>query len=244
MRIPLFARVPLLRGPLIGIFVGMVIGVVGYFLAFVASGGAAREAALLDTAFVPNKAALEALPAQSQVVLQGTLDSNTELDSNGLVAYIVHRVVERPNTSDSGKKHRWEFVESNFALLSLQMEGGSMLMTAPGDIVTITGSPHEIIDTSTELPGTARTFLYKGQNLGTGARRITGLKNGDVVTVIGVRSGNGGVQLSRVHAGDVASFRAALKAESTGTGIFGFAALALGGLIVILSILALFRQRS
>jgi len=244
MGIPVFARFQLARGPVIGIILGLLIGAVGYFLGFVASPGAAQDQALLDTALVPDKTAIESLAAGSEVAIQGTLDGNTELNTDALVAYTVERLVERPARSDSGKRHRWEFVASEFALLKLQIDGGAILISAPGPIVNITGNAHEVIDTSTELAGTARTFLYNGQNLGTGARRIRGVRNGDIVSVIGTRTGSGDVQLRRVHAGDVDSFRASLAGESASTAIFGYAGLGLGVLLIITSSVALFRRRT
>lgn len=242
MRVPLFARFQGARGPLVGMLVGLILGMVGFYLGFVASSGSGRDLALIDNAFVPDKASLDARAPETEVVIQGTLEGNTELDEYGLVGYVIHRLVERSSSTSSGITHHWEFVQSDFALLNLQIEGGSVLMTSPGEIVVITGSAHEVIDTSEEFAGRAKTFVYNGQRLTTGARRIRGVRNGDVVTVIGTRTGSGGVFIRRIHAGDRESFKAALEGESTGTGLIGYGLMALGVLVLAISLIAVFRR--
>ena len=243
MRIPISKRIPFVRSPLVGIFLGFVFGLLGYFLSFVASPGSAQNATVLESTFISDLASLEALPPETVVALEGTLEGNPELDENGLVAYVLHRLVERPATSDSDAvRNRWEYVESNFALLHLEIPGGSILMTAPGTIAAISGDPTEVIDTSTEFVGRPATFNYNGQQLATGARRISGLRNGDLVSVIGTRTGSGDLFLSQIHAGDRASFQAALEEQSVSTNLFGYGALGLGGLLVLFSILALIRR--
>jgi hypothetical protein len=235
-------KTTLLRGPLIGLFLGLVFIGLGILLTVSISGGAARDAEMIAASYAPDAAAWQAVGTDELAALQGTASGTP--DENGHVASVTDRLVSRTTGSGESQRrqHYWEPVTSNFVLVGLAISGDDVLLTTQSSLPGISGEADEIIDQSGELAGRLDVYQYKGTELAEGARRTVGIREGDTISVLGRKTGSGDMIVIRAHVGDVASFEQAVGEEQAATSIFGYVFGGLGVLVTIISVLALVRN--
>jgi hypothetical protein len=158
-------------------------------------------------------------PAGTRVMLTGTLSENgivhdehyPDMDQYGLVAYVLERwdVVVSNEGSDTG---RWNIKEWHVPSLRMDYGDGTVVIDRPEPTakLDITGMLH----THRVLDGTG-SHTVKGIREGT--LDVQGLKNGDLVTVLGTINANGAIVSQQIHAGSRAQLVALFNEKGTVT---------------------------
>jgi hypothetical protein len=239
MRIPI--TFTLFRGPLIGLVLGLIFIGIG----FLVRGGlsaATQDADLIASSYSLDAATWEAVAVNSTGVLQGVVIGD-DLDANGFIISKTDRLVSRNKSSgNGGKQYFWQSYESHFSIASLAIDGGNLLITSQSESFRISGETEELIDTSTIFPGRALVYNYNGTRLAEGALRTSGVRAGDTISVLGSKTGNGSMIVTRLHVGDVASFEAAIRKEGQTASLVGYIMIGIGAIVVIVAGIATVRR--
>lgn len=187
-----------------------------------------------------------ATPADKEVALTGTLRDNKTFSPYDLVAYQIDKwdvTVESSsnteNNTPSPPKGKWIKVEARFPALAVSVSGGT-IKTGPVNQVTLGGNLHEFMK-----PGSGvLEASYKANSLADGSIRTRGFKNGDLITVVGSKTGTGEVRPERLYAGDRVQLVEEIKAGARAMFIFGISMMICSPVIFLaLTLGALFGRR-
>ncbi len=208
---------------LIGIFAFLCLGGIGALCALAVAPAMTNEANdIADMPTTPDVATGE------EAALTGTLTGNTAITSDPeidqiadykVVAYNVERYTR--STSGTGKNrrttNRWEKIRT--VMNTLKMEVGGTPVTFYGkDNVKLDGDMHS---------------FQEGTTITSGDLRVIGFRDGDQVTVVGKRMGDGQFMIDQMYGGTrddlVANTRLAAKVFR----YLGFGSMVCGGLVAI-----------
>jgi hypothetical protein len=169
-----------------------------------------KEVQKLDT---PDVEAFEATSPHSTVLVTGVLVGNPTRTPDGFVAY----VEQRRDTPDGGGVHyreTWTTVAQVWPPLSLQIDG-QRLQTAPVDSIEWGGDLHGVdqpCDRAKAVNGIAKP-----------SAQTIGLKNGDRVTVTGLKGSDGSLIPTRIYGSDRASLLSELGRDALVAYVSGIA---------------------
>jgi hypothetical protein len=177
-------------------FLTLLVIALGVVLAFVVAPKQEREWRRIERFPQLDRNGYTATPGGDYVVVTGRLQDNATLTRYELVAYWVDEwLVSRDEDGD--EEGRWHTVEANIPVLTISIDGG-VVKTAKVDSVTSSGQLHEFIQR-----GEGRWQApYAGRSLPDGSLRTQGLRNRDMVTVVGRKTSIGELRPERLHAGD------------------------------------------
>ena len=173
------------------------------------------------------------------VAITGVLRDNEPRTLYELVAYRVDEWrVNREDKEESDLDDLnndpggwWRTIQVVIPSLTVAVDGGTVRTAAVGG-VPLNGAVHEFIEPAY---GWGRLARYQGEWLEEGSLRIQGLRNGDLVTVVGNKRTDGSLEPTRLFAGDREALVAHLHDTAQGATIAGvilalIGALLLGGL--------------
>ncbi len=200
---------------------------VGSILTFSAAPRAAAEQARLADLEPLDAVDVAALPEGAAVIASGILRDNPVATRYELVAHSVDRWVV--DTEDDGDEvGSWFVEELEIPSLALETTGGQ-IRTAAAQTRILAGSLHEFLEPSDET----LTAPYDSRDLPDGSRRVLGLRNGDLVTVVGVKGRTGAtIQPESLFAGGYESLVAERAANARALRIVGVIILAVGLAVV------------
>jgi len=203
--------------------IGLVTAGVGSILAFSAAPRAAAEQARLAGLEPLDAVDLASVPEGAEVIASGILRDNPVATRYELVAHSVDRWVV--DTEDDGDEvGSWFVEELEIPSLVLETTGGQ-IRTAAAQTRILEGSLREFLEPGDET----LTAPYASRDLPDGSRRVLGLRNGDLVTVVGVKGRTGAtIRPESLFAGSYESLLAERAGNARALRIVGFIILAVG----------------
>jgi hypothetical protein len=198
----------------------------GLFMALLQAPKQEREWRRIEAYPELDKGRYTAVPAGEQLVLSGQLQDNATLNRYEMVAYRVEEWVV--STDDDGDETgSWHTLEVDVPALALAVPGGVVKTAAVGSL-SMSGQLHEFME-----PSDRRTTApYEGRSLAEGSIRTQGFRNRDLVTVVGRKINDGGLQPERLHAGDRASLVDLLRGNVLALRIIGGVFMAVGAVLL------------
>lgn len=170
----------------------------GAFLTFYISPQQAIEWRQIRNLPELDAAGLAATPSDTLVAITGRLEGNEELLPDGLVAFVQEEWnVTPPRDDDDRPKGSWRELRQEVPALSIATAGGAVA-TLPVARTTFGGSLTEWV----EAGSSPNRATYDGQQLPDGSLRTRGLRNGDLVTVVGRKATTGEIVPNRLFGGD------------------------------------------
>ncbi|MBN1579410.1 MAG: hypothetical protein JXA89_01815 [Anaerolineae bacterium] len=151
-----------------------------------------QEIRYLEGLLVQDAAAFGKAAAGSEMIVTGALDRNKAQHSSGLVAYAQERW-DVTYDSEDGYEGDWETVEEVWPSLLLLTPSGRVKTGAVGSAKYGGVQYAEIVrysDSST-----------KAEGIPEGSIRVTGYKNGDILTVVGYKNDAGLLVPTRFYGG-------------------------------------------
>ncbi len=187
----------------------------------------AQTANLIGELPRPDAAGLEALPPGSEVVIAGVLEGNAVFDGD-MVAF--KRMVLMPAASpgrgevEGGTGQPMTWIDGGVFLPPLTAAVADGLITlVPGEEVLMSGALREAILQPDGTP-------VEGDDLPMGTRHYRGLRNGDEITAVGVRTPSGEVSVTRIYSGTLDQMMAEYRRPQRTWQVIG-AVLMIAGLI-------------
>lgn len=177
------------------------------------------------------------------LLFTATLAENAPVENRlDFVAYSVEEwrvTVPEDGRTDSEPYGQWQFGETVVPALTVHLEGQTFsLHRAEG--VQLSGALHEKVvrsDAALQAPD-------NGELLPDGTRRYRGLMNGDLVTVLGKKAGDGGVIPEHLFAGDRVAFEESQWQAAQGLFTAGLCTMAMAPFVLIGGLLyALLRRK-
>jgi hypothetical protein len=143
--------------------------------------------------------------SRADVAVTGKLKGNTAIGQDGLVAYVVEQWdVTTPSSSSSSSSSSdnkpsgsWKRIETHLPALSIALPDGTVKTTETSS-AAISGSLHEFIKQGTG----SQKATYNNQSLPEGSLRTQGFTDGDLITAVGKKGADGGLQPDHLYAGD------------------------------------------
>lgn len=178
-----------------GVFLG-----VGLLFALVISGNTREEATKIEGLPGQQYAEFVGLYPGAEVAVTGMLLNNPVLSDNPVAGYelVAYEIDEWNVTGDDNNTGNWTSKLRNIPLLSMQFEDLILPIHAEQNRPNLSGSLHTFIEEETYDNDWAR---YNGNRLYEGSLRIQGLRNSDLVTVVGDKADDGGIIPDRIHNG-------------------------------------------
>ncbi|GAB4469856.1 MAG: hypothetical protein Kow00124_05440 [Anaerolineae bacterium] len=185
----------------------------------------AQTANLIDEMPRPDAAELETLPPGTQVVISGVLEGNTTFDGD-MVAF--RRMVLMPAASPrqeeveeaGGQPMAW--IDGGVFLPPLTVAVADGLITlVPGEDILMSGT---LIEAVLQPDGTPA----EGETLPLGTRHYQGLRNGDAITAVGVRTTAGQVAVTRIYGGTLQQMMAEYRRPQRTWQVIGAALMVIG----------------
>ncbi len=152
-----------------------------------------------DMAAITTAADYSNAPGGEEILVTGTLRGNEPLTEEGYVAYIVEEwdVTDSSNDNDDPSGH-WSQVDEEVPALTVELDSGLTIRTAPAGSVTLGGS----METGPIQPGSGGLSAdYQGQRLREGSRRMRGYRDGATITVLGTKQAAGELTPNRLYGG-------------------------------------------
>jgi hypothetical protein len=196
-------------------FLSLLVIALGVVLAFVVAPKQEREWRRIERFPPLDRNGYTATPGGEYVVVTGRLQDNATLNRHEMVAYWIDEwIVSRDKDGD--EEGRWRTVEVNVPGLTISIDGG-VVKTAPVNSVASSGQLHEFIER-----GRGRWRApYAGRSLPDGSLRTQGLRNRDLVTVVGRKISTGELYPERLHAGDRAHLVDHIRSNARALRILG-----------------------
>jgi hypothetical protein len=176
----------------------------GLLLAFFVSPDTREEATNIEG--LPGQQYVEfaGLYPGTEVAVTGTLRDNPTLSGDRVADYeLVAYEIEEWDVStdtDGNVSSKWVSISRNIPILTIQFEDAMLPIHAEQQQPQLSGDLHEFIEEASGSFGRS-SAQYDGQGLYEGSLRIQGLRNNDLVTVIGDKADDGGVVPDRIHSG-------------------------------------------
>ncbi len=156
-------------------------------------------------------------------LIQGNLSDNKVVGKNALVAYVVQRWDVTYDDEEDAYEGRWETISSNWPKLTVTIPRGKV-RTGSGVPSRLMGSMHEYVTVRKQGPSAE----YNDELLPHGSERIRGVKNRDLVTVVGEKFADDGIKAEYFYYGSRESFLKALKLNAGIMRIFGIVLFVVG----------------
>ena len=166
-----------------------------------------------------------------ELLFTGVLRDNAPL-LDRFVAYSAEEwKVTMPSDDTRGSSEpsgHWEAAETVIPALTLELDGQPVSLQETGS-ARLSGSLH-IQMVRGDSPNQAE---YEGEFLPDGTRRYQGFFDGDLVTVLGKKSANGGVLPEHIFGGDRLQFEESQRQAASGLFIAGLCLMAFAPLLLI-----------
>lgn len=177
---------------------------------------------------IKTQADYDALAVGSEMVVFGTLDRNDLVEPMFEAVAFSRQELTYDEDDEGIAEYSWATVTKDIPGLNIQLVDGAV-RTQPVDsnAVRIRGAAYTLEEWT---PG---NYNYDGQRIDEGATRRQVVTDGDMVTVVGVKSSDGFVEVSQFYVGEPSGLLRELNQEIAGLRIFG---LIMGGVGLIISI--------
>lgn len=211
-------------GAVIGVaFLALMCFFSGAVLTFFISTQQAAEWRRIQNAPQLDAATFDALTTGDTAVVTGTLvDNPTILDD--FVAYRVQEWDVEVDAEAGTANGDWETVETNYPALTLEITGGR-INTLQTNSLAVGGSLTEQI---TESDSTT-----SAEGLPEGSTRVRGVRNGDLVTIVGEKASTGDLVPERVFAGDRVQLVDTIRTGARSAAVIGVVMMVLSPVILI-----------
>ncbi len=218
----------------------------GALMTFVFSPAQALEALRISRLPQMNAQTIQAAAPGETLLFTATLTDNVPPQEGvDMVACIVEEwQVTVPSEGGRGgdvpqPSGHWETVETVAPELTVEL-GGQRIALHRTTRVRLSGALHETI-----IESDAPLRASDGENLlPAGTRRYRGLRDGDLVTVLGKKASDGGVIPEHLFAGDRVAFEESQREAAQGLFSAGLCAMAMAPLVLLGGLLfALFRRK-
>jgi hypothetical protein len=193
----------------------------------------------IEQAYVTDGAAYEALAPGQDVVVTGTLEGNATVGPDNTVAYFVDQL----KASHRGDDTHWTWVREAEEAPPITMRVGWGTVTLVNRAEGYARVEGDLYETVEQGGGSRRfTYIYKGKTLREGARRTTGLRNGDLVTVVGSKTAAGEIDVRWYFGGDQTALRESAAKSAQILHIVGYVLVIAGVCVVAWTVIRLFRR--
>ena len=230
-------------GAALGVFAFSVLCcVIGVIMTFVLAPGQALEANRISRLPLMDAGTVDAASVGDVILITGILNGQPTSVSD-FIAYGGERWTVRISSgvdddSPSDPTGSWTNVPSVVPELTLNMNGGSVAVHTAKN-VRVYGELHDL-----EIPAEGTiTAKYNGKPVTDGTVRYHGFEDGDLATVYGKKSVNGGVDPEQLFAGDRTAFEESQHQATTGFLYSGICMFILAPLILVGGLFAVVFKR-
>jgi hypothetical protein len=193
----------------------------------------------IEQAYVTDGAAYEALAPGQDVVVTGTPEGNAAVGPDNMVAYFVDRL-EAKRMSDE-TDWIWVREAEEIPPITMRVGWGTVTLVSMAEGYARVGG--DLYETVEQGGGSRRfTYVYKGQSLREGARRTTGLRNGDLVTVVGKKTATGEIEGRWYFGGDQTALHKSAAKSALIVRIIGHVLVIIGASMGVWTLIGLFRR--
>jgi hypothetical protein len=192
----------------------------------------------IERAYVTDGAAYETLAPGQDVVVTGTPEGNAAVGPDNTVAYFVDRLKAKRMGDDTD----WSWVREAEEIppITLRVGWGTVTLVGAEEYARVGGDLYETVE---QGGGSRRfTYVYKGQRLREGAIRTTGLRNGDLVTVVGKKTAAGEIGVWWYFGGDQTALHESAAKSAQIVRIVGYVLVIIGACMGVWTLIGLFRR--